>query len=168
MITKPATSNGWLDKYIGEVPENDLQNALMRQTEDSLRLFASLTDDQLDYRYAEGKWNIREIIVHLMDSERVFAYRAMCFARKDQTELPGYDENVYALNSYASQRSLKSLLEEYMVLRTSTVALFANLSPEVVQNSGIANKSVMSVSGLGFAIVGHEAHHVRVIQVRYL
>src|SRR5690606_4823805 len=102
----------------------------------SLKLFSSLTEEQLAFRYAEGKWNIKEIIVHLMDTERVFAYRALRFARNDKTELPGYDENLFAQNSFAFDRSIRSLLEEYIVVRIATVALFSYFDAGVLENRG--------------------------------
>jgi len=168
MITKPQSSNGWLDKYIALVPENNLIEGLKKQTEISLQLYSSLSEEQLLFRYAEDKWNIKEIIVHLMDTERVFGYRALRFSRNDKTELPGYDENLFAQNSYATERSIGSLIEEYVVVRTSTVALFSNLKPETLENRGIANGIDMCGAALGSSILGHEIHHISIIHERYL
>lgn len=168
MITKPQSSNGWLDKYIELVDENNLIEGLKKQTEVSLELYSSLNEEQLLFRYADGKWNIKEIILHTLDTERVFCYRALRFARKDETELPGYDENLFAANSYATERTIGSLLEEYVVVRTATVALFSNMQPKTLEYRGVANKINMSVAALGFAILGHERHHIQIIHERYL
>jgi uncharacterized damage-inducible protein DinB len=168
MISKPTGSNGWLDKYMNLVTEEDLITGFKNQTGQSLQFFSGLTEEQLLHRYAEGKWNIKEIILHLIDTERIFSYRALRFARFDKTELPGYDENLYASNSKATERSIRSLLEEYAVVRTATVALFSNLDSSVLENKGVANGVEMSVSALGFAILGHERHHLKIIEERYL
>jgi hypothetical protein len=168
MITRPTEITSWLKHYIGEVPDQSLLDGFKRQTQVSLGLFSSLTDQQLDFRYAEGKWSVREIIAHLIDSERIFSYRALRFSRKDNTELPGYDENWYIPNSGATERSAKSLIEEYIVVRTSTVALFSNLTDEMLDFVGKANGHHMSARELGFATLGHEMHHIRIIQERYL
>jgi len=168
MITKPPYHNSWLDKYIALVDEDDLITGFKNQTPESLQFYAQLTEEQLLHRYAEGKWNIKEIVLHLIDTERVFGYRALRFARADKTELPGYDENLFAENSFATERSIGSLLEEYAIVRTATVALFSNFKPEVLNNRGMANGFEMSVSALGFAILGHEKHHLQIVRERYL
>lgn len=168
MITKPTSANGWLDKYLNLVTEDDLIAGFKNQTPESLQFYSQLTEEQLHYRYAEGKWNIKEILLHTIDTERIFCYRALRFARFDKTELPGYDENLFASNSNATGRNIRSLLEEYAVVRTATVALFSNLDASVLDNRGIANGVDMSVAALGFAILGHERHHLRIIQERYL
>ncbi len=168
MIRKPKTGNGWVDRYIALVPEDLLLEGLKRQTQESLSLFSSLSEDQLLFRYAEGKWTIKEMLLHLIDTERIFTYRALAFARKDTTSLPGYDENIYAANSHANERDIKNLLEEYIVVRTCTVATFSGFPISSLNNRGIANNVEMSVSSIGFAILGHEMHHINVINERYL
>ena len=111
---------------------------------------------------------MQELMVHLMDFETLFTYRAFAFARKDQTHLPAFDEDAYVKNSFAAERTKQSLMEEYIVVRTATVALFANLSPESLEFRGIANNIDMSVSAIGFATLGHEIHHIGIIHSRYL
>ncbi|HEY8405009.1 MAG TPA: DinB family protein [Flavobacteriales bacterium] len=168
MIKKPTSSNGWLDQYLDLVTEDDLITGFKNQTSESLEFFSGLTEEQLLYRYEEGKWNIKELLVHMMDAERVFCYRALRFARYDQTVLAGYSHNDYVMNSKASERSIRSLLEEYAVVRTATVALFSNFAPEVLDNRGVANGVDMCVAAIGFAILGHERHHLQVIREKYL
>ena len=168
MIKKPNSGNGWVDKYVALVPEESLIEGLKRQTQESLVLLSSLSDEQLNFRYAEGKWTIKEIILHLVDTERIFTYRALAFARKDPNALPGFDENIYAANSHANDRDIKNLLEEYIVVRTCTVATFSGFPESALECRGTANNIDMCVAALGFAICGHEIHHINIIQERYL
>ncbi len=124
--------------------------------------------DKYDYRYAAGKWTIKEIIQHLIDAERVFQYRALRFSRNDATELPGYDENHFAQNSNGNERHLMDLLNEFSLVRHSTLTLFKSFSNEVLKRSGKANGYQTSVAGLGFIILAHQEHHKKVFQERYL
>lgn len=124
--------------------------------------------DKYDYRYAEGKWTIKEILQHLIDCERIFAYRALRFARKDSTPLPGFDENDYVDAIKGSQRSIRDLLTEMAVLRESTLCLFKTFSEEVLQRKGMASGYEVSVRALGFLIIGHQNHHQKIFQERYL
>jgi|JI10StandDraft_1071094.scaffolds.fasta_scaffold405601_2 hypothetical protein len=168
MILKPNSGNGWLDRYIEVVPDSSLLEGFKRQTSETLALISSLTEDQMKFRYAENKWSIKEIMVHLIDTERLFGFRALAFARKDNTHLPAFDEDTYVKNSKADERSVQSILEEYIVVRTATVALYANFTPDVFEFRGIANNVEMSVGALGFGTLGHEIHHVNVIRTRYM
>ena len=124
--------------------------------------------DKYDYRYADGKWTIKDILQHLIDSERVFAYRAMRFARKDFTALPGFEENHYAEIAEGSKRSIRDLLTELAIVRESTLCLFRTFSDATLQLKGIASEREMSVRALGFIIIGHQNHHQKIFQERYL
>ena len=124
--------------------------------------------DKYDYRYAEGKWTIKDILQHLIDSERVFAYRALRFARKDLTPLPGFEENDYANTADGSTRSIRDLLTEMAIVRESTLCLFRTFSDETLQLKGMASEREMSVRALGFIIIGHQNHHQRIFEERYL
>ncbi len=117
--------------------------------------------------YAEGKWTIKEIVQHLIDTERIFVNRALRFVRCDQTELPGYDHNAYVPVSNANKRTLESLLEEYEILRLSTFSFFKQLNLEELQRTGIANGNEISVLAIGFILIGHPTHHFNVIKERY-
>ncbi len=165
---KPTISQGWLDNYIKLVDGEDLIAALTAQRDSTLAFLQSLTEDQWSHRYAPGKWSIKELVVHLSDGERIFAYRALRFARKDSTELPGYEEDHYALHSYADKRSSESLIEEFKAVRDCTIVTFANLEADSLEFMGTANGMQMSANGLGFAIVGHVNHHLRIVKERYL
>lgn len=124
--------------------------------------------DKYDYRYAEGKWTIKDILQHLIDAERIFAYRALRFARNDKTELPGFEENDYVDFAGANKRSIMELLTELAVVRQATLSLFKTFKEEELLRSGIASSNNMSVRALGFVIIGHQNHHQRIFEERYL
>lgn len=166
-IPKPINSSGWLDNYIAEVEGNDLIREMRDLNEYASMLISKLSQEDLAKRYSPEKWSVAEVIVHMMDCERVFAYRALRFARRDKTELPGYDENLFASNSSANNRTASELLREYVAQRNSTIELYCGFSNDMLEQVGAANGIEMSVTGLGFAICGHERHHWRIIQERY-
>jgi uncharacterized damage-inducible protein DinB len=132
------------------------------------QLISNLTEEQLNYRYDTGKWTIRQLVGHLIDSERIFAYRALRFARKDATELASFDENAYADASNASQLNIKDLLKEHWIVRESTLLLFRSFDYKMLDYAGTASKNRMTVRALGYAILGHEMHHLQIIKERYL
>jgi uncharacterized damage-inducible protein DinB len=165
---KPTTSQGWLDNYIKLVDGEDLNIALKEQLDSTMAFLQNLTEDQWSHRYAPGKWSIKELLLHLMDSERIFTYRALTFARKDSTELPGFEENDYALHSNADSRSSASLLEEFKAVRACTIVTFANFQADSLEFVGTANGAKMTTNALGFAIAGHVNHHLRMLKERYL
>ncbi|MDZ4823777.1 MAG: DinB family protein [Flavobacteriales bacterium] len=167
-ITKPTDHNGWLDNYTKQVEGDDLLLLLQDQVDLTIAFYQSLEPAQMDFRYAEGKWTPKEILSHLIDTERVFGYRAMSFARRDKTILPGYDEHLYALTTNASQRHIVAILEEYAAARNSTIHLFKSFDAEMLDERGRANNTEMSVRALGYATLGHELHHLRIIRERYL
>lgn len=154
--------------YIGIVPDDDLLVVLEKNKNTIVDLMHQLSDERLKYVYAEGKWTIKELLLHIIDSERVFAYRILCFLRGEQKELPGYDENVYNENSFANDRSKESLIEEYISVRNSTVSLLKFMNETCIQNKGTANGSISSVNELAYMIAGHELHHLGVIKSKYL
>jgi len=131
-------------------------------------LVESLPVEKLLYRYAENKWTIKEVLVHIIDDERIYAYRAMCFARGEQTPLPGFEQDDYALNSGANERDIDNILEEYEAVRRSTIALFNGLSDSAFTKTGIANNNKVSVRALVYHLAGHELYHINLIKSRYL
>lgn len=156
-------------RYVNLVPnDSDVLHYMYGSGEDIKTNMLLLPDDILHYRYREDKWTIKEVLVHMIDTERIFAYRALCFARNDKTPLPGYEENDYAPASEANKRTIQNILDEYKAVRIATIELFKNFSNEQLQRSGIANNTRMSVCALLYAIAGHEAHHMNVIKERYL
>jgi uncharacterized damage-inducible protein DinB len=133
-----------------------------------IKFVQNIPMDKFDYRYAEGKWTIKDIILHLIDAERIFAYRALRFARKDATPLASFDENIYVDVAHANQRTIQDLLTELAVVRQSTLSLFKSFSEEDLMQIGTASNNPMSVRALGFVIIGHQNHHQRVFLERYL
>jgi len=155
-------------RYIGLVKEANLLEALTAGMGLTIEFFSGIPEERWSHRYAEGKWDIRGILGHMMDTERIFAYRALCIARGETQPLPGYDENLYAVHSNASRRGHEELLQEYATIRTSTIHLFQGLDPNDLLRKGTANARQLSVRAIGYIIAGHELHHMQVIRERYL
>lgn len=154
--------------YIKQVDETDVLQALRLSGFRSLVLIHSIPNEKADHRYADGKWTIREVLCHTLDAERIFAYRALRFARNDKTNLHPFDENTYAPEANAANRSLKKIADEFSHLRASTVDMFEGFSEEMLHRKGTANNNEISVLALGFVIAGHEAHHRKILMERYL
>ena len=160
--------NSYYQPYIDKVEDVELLGALKRNGQSVMSFLKSIDENKLCYRYAEGKWSIKEIILHLIDTERVFAYRALCIARNGKEELPGFDQDIFVLHSHADNRSIDDLLSEYESVRMSTVSLFASFNHKILTAIGIANNSQLSVRAAAFIILGHEKHHLQIINERYL
>jgi hypothetical protein len=154
--------------YINAVTADDVLPVLSAQRESTARFLAGIPESRATFRYAEGKWSLREIIGHLSDSERVFAYRLLRFARGDETPLSGFDENVYVPAGGFERRSLADVSAEFAAVRDGTLALVRSLDDAAVVRRGLANGKAISVGALAWVIAGHEAHHLRVIRERYL
>jgi uncharacterized damage-inducible protein DinB len=157
----------YFERYINHVPELDIIDALQKYDIEYL-LQEKNTLKQIGHQvYAPGKWTIRDIFQHIIDTERIFAYRALRIARNDKTVLPGFDENLFAMNAHGSARKLDELLEEFDVVRKSTIALFHSFSDEDLQREGFIFQSDISVLAIGFTITGHAIHHMNVMKERY-
>ena len=163
-----STVPEWYHNYIKQVKENEVNEAIKANTLASLTFFRSIPDDKWGYRYADSKWSIREMIQHIIDAERVFAYRALCIARGEKGSLPGFDENSYAKHSKGDKRSKEDLLSEFEVVRRSIELLFASFDDEQLSATGVANNNRISVNAIGFIIPGHVQHHMNVLKERYL
>ncbi len=133
-----------------------------------IKFVQNIPMEKFDYRYAPGKWTIKDILQHIIDTERIFAYRALRFARNDQSELPGFEEDYYADEAAGYLRSVQQLLTELAVVRQSTLYLFKTFSEKELLRSGVASGRRMSVRALGFIIIGHQNHHQQIFQERYL
>lgn len=155
--------------YINQVSEEyTLQEELEISLHRLIKFVQNIPMDKFDYRYAEDKWTIKDILQHLIDAERIFAYRTLRFVRNDKTDLPGFEENDYVNAANANDRNIMSLLTELSAVRHSTLLLFKTFSEEELVRQGTANKNLISVRALGFVIIGHQNHHQRVFQERYL
>ena len=157
----------YFDRYINLVPEDHLGEALRNSMTALEQIDINLLSRIGSKVYEPGKWTVKDILQHLIDSERVFAYRALRFARNDKTVLPGFDENTFADNASAELRSLEVILAELEAARTSTRFMFESLDIDRLMRSGTCNGKEISVLGLGFTIVGHQIHHLNVINERY-
>lgn len=172
MITIPRPDKSeyfeYYHKYVLLVPEGNLLEQLRIIHGATRNLVLSLNEDKLNYRYEPGKWSIKEIIIHLADAERVFAYRALRFARKDPTDLAGFDENTYVPASKAAERNITDIMREFETVREATIELLKSFDDEMLARKGTANKREISVRALAYILAGHELHHVNVIKERYL
>lgn len=165
----PDEYHPYYQPYISRVMEShNVLGALRSHQKTVVSFIKGIEKKKLLYRYAEGKWSIKEIILHLIDTERIFAYRALCIARHDKTGLPGFDQDAFVVNSRADGRSVESLLSEYEDVRNATVSLFESFDQKTLTEIGIASNSGLSVRAAGFIIVGHASHHVQIIKERYL
>lgn len=154
--------------YINQVSENDLGEAFQNGTASFLKFLETIPEAKHNYRYAEGKWTIKELLQHIIDGERVFDYRALRFARKDPTPLPGFDENLFAENAKVEKREWADLVEEFRAVRKSSEILFSSFDEEQLHSTGIASNHSNTVLAWGFIIVGHCTHHQKIMQTRYL
>jgi hypothetical protein len=164
---KPSEFNPYYGKYIRKTSGLSL-DSLKSSGEKTISFFKSIPSNKLEYRYADGKWTIKEVIQHLMDAERIFTYRALRIARKDKTPLPGFEQDDYVLPSQANKRSIENLIIEYKAIKAATVTLFDSFSDEMLMELGTASNSPISVRAIGFIIMGHDIHHCEVIKERYL
>lgn len=160
--------SGNFGNYIKEAGDGKLIEELEISLHDFIRFVQDIPMDKFDYRYAEGKWTIKDIIQHIMDAERIFVYRALRFSRNDKTSLPGFEEDDYALNTDSNRRSIQELLTEFSALRHSTLLFYKSLSEEQLKRIGTASNNQISVRALGFVIIGHQKHHQKVFKERYL
>lgn len=155
-------------RYISLVPEGDIRVLLAKQNESTLALLRGLSESQGGYRYAPGKWSIKELVAHLSDAERIFAVRALRFARADETPLPGFEENDYVENGSFDHFPLADIVSGFENVRRATVSLFRLMSTEASKRRGKANNAEISVRALAYVIAGHELHHLNVLRTRYL
>lgn len=154
--------------YVNALGDVNLIEELEISLHDFIRFVQNIPLEKFDFRYAEGKWNIKEIIQHVIDTERIFAYRALRISRNDQTPLPGFDENDYVNNTQAANRSIQDLLTEFSAVRHSNLFLFKSLSEEQLKRIGTASNVAVSVRAIGFIMIGHQKHHLKVFEERYL
>jgi len=155
--------------YIKLLPDDGLLLEHLKENFDKTKEFIlSLSEEKLTYRYAKNKWTIKEILVHIIDDERIYAYRALCFARNDKTELPGFEQDDYATFSNANERSIENILNEYEAVRNATITLFESFDETALLRDGIANKNRATVRALGYHLAGHELHHINIIKEKYL
>jgi uncharacterized damage-inducible protein DinB len=150
------------------IKDGSLLKQLKNNIEKTKELVASLTEEELNFKYSENKWSIKEVLVHIIDDERIYAYRALAFARNDKTNLPGFEQEDYTLYSNAQARTIDNIMKEYEAVRMATITLFNGFSTKGLMRLGTANENKTSVRALGYHIAGHELHHIKIIIERYL
>lgn len=153
--------------YIKLVEPPNVIQTMIKQGQQVYALIRQLSDKKAHFRYEEGKWSVKEIIGHLVDTERIMAYRALCISRGEEKPLPGYDHNDYVVNGQFDQRTLQSLSNEYDALRNANISMFSSYGEQQMQRTGTANDNPVSVRALAFIITGHEKHHLNVLEDKY-
>ncbi len=168
MRPDPSRVGTSFHNYINQVTEDELAEAFDKQSASFVRFLETIPVEKYDYRYAQDKWTIKEVLQHIIDAERIFSYRALRFARKDTTPLSGFDENLFAANAKADARPWDKLAEEFKVVRRSSELLFNSFDEDQLQSNGISSNSPNYVLALGFIVIGHAMHHQKIIKERYL
>jgi hypothetical protein len=153
--------------YIDKVPSGDIRTVLETQGPQTIAALSAISEDRSLYRYAPGKWSIRELMHHVNDSERIFAYRALWFARGLGPELPSFDQDIAVTTGGADQRSWQSIVEEFRAIRAASVTLFNTLPDEAWQRHGVASGNPCTVRALAYIVAGHTAHHMQILRERY-
>jgi hypothetical protein len=160
--------NPYYQRYIGLVPQGDIIQVLESQWPETRSLLSSIPETRGTYRYEPGKWSIKEMVGHMIDTERIFAYRALCIARGDKTPLPGFEQDDYVRGANFDAASLKVQVEEFSFVRHANVMMFKGLQPEVWTRTGTASGNPVTVRALAWIIAGHELHHRAVLKEKYL
>jgi uncharacterized damage-inducible protein DinB len=171
LISKPGPEEypAYAAMYIKWLPDDGrILQHMKDQVPKTEQFVSGIPDEKWNYIYAPGKWTIKEVLVHIIDDERIYAYRALRFGRGDTTDLPGFEQEDYVPYSRANERSVKSILKEYATVRKATLSLFKSFSEEDLARRGTANNHVSSVRGLLYHLAGHELHHLEIIKEKYL
>ena len=158
----------YYEKYVSRVPEGNILETLNEQITATQKVFGEISEEKSKFRYADGKWSIRELLGHIIDTERVFAYRALRFSRNDKTALPGFEQDDFVPNSNHDNVLLKDLVEEFTLVRKSNLKLFASFTEEMWLRIGTASENAMSVRAVAYNLAGHVIHHTNVLKEKYL
>jgi uncharacterized damage-inducible protein DinB len=165
---KDAIAAEFFQGYLDAVKEDDAVKAIKKNTQQFKKFLKQIPKKKIDFAYAEGKWTIKELLQHIIDAERVFTYRALRFARKDATPLPGFDEKTWVAEAQTANRKWSSVVEEFLAVRKSTELLFESFTEDQLLATGTASNSSINVLALGFICAGHANHHINIIRERYL
>lgn len=160
--------NPYYKTYIDKIGDADLLASMEKQLNNFPKFIASIPEDKWAYAYADGKWTVAEALLHIIDTERIFQYRALRFSRNDDSHLPGFDQDLYVPHSNADRRSKDSIIKEYEAVRNASLSLYASFDDTTLLRKGTASGSQMSVAALGFITLGHQRHHRDIIRERYL
>jgi len=170
MIGRPDSSEAapYYFAYINQVTGDNVTSVMESQLQESLAFFSAISEEKSLYRYASEKWSIRQVLNHIVDTERAFAFRALWFARGFETPLPSYDQNVAASGAEADRVAWAAHIEEFRRVRLSTISLFGNMPSEAWLRRGIASDNPFTVRALAYIAAGHVTHHIRILRERYL
>ena len=164
---EPTEYSPYHERYISLVAGNDIVGMLENQRRQMLILLCGRNEDEGDFRYAPAKWSVKEVLGHISDTERIFAYRALRLARGDSTPLPGFEQDDYIRNGPFANRPLAEWIEDYIAVRRATITLFRNLDEQAWSRRGTVNNNEISVRALGYITLGHELHHRRILEEKY-
>jgi hypothetical protein len=168
MRPRPGDYSTYYETYIKLIEGEDILKILNDQSKRTQDILNSFSEHRGNYRYAEGKWTVKEVVGHLLDTERVFAYRALCIARGEKKSLPGFDQDDYVKEGNFNRRELFDLNYEFRLLRESNLLLFRTFTPDMLKLKGFANESSVTVLAILFMIAGHEKHHMNVLREKYM
>jgi hypothetical protein len=170
MDHKPASTeyDAYFETYVRLVPNGDFMASLHKQLDETTVLLANLPEAKPDYRYAAGKWSLKEVVGHMIDTERIMSCRALRIGRGDTTPLPGFDQDIYVENAELQQVSFDSLMNEFSIVRHATILLFRRFTAEAFSRTGFVNQKAITTRALGYIIIGHAMHHCNIIMERYL
>ncbi len=166
-MESPSLYESYFNRYTALVQENSLLEAFEKQDGALNAYLNEISEEKSNYAYATGKWTLKEMLQHMIDTERIFTYRALAIARKDPANLPGFDENLYAEHSVTNRRSWKSLRMEMLAVRVSTRCLFDSFTPAMLESTGTFNNNEGKVNTMGLIIIGHMYHHLKIAGERY-
>lgn len=170
-VTRPAATEyaPHYAKYVAQIPDDvDILDLLERQLGDTVHLLSGVGEERASHRYAEGKWTVKEVVGHMVDTERVFAYRTLCFARGDAGPFPGFDQDRYVENGGFDGRALRDLVGEFVHVRRGNVHMLRALAPDAWAREGVASGVRCTVRAMPFILAGHERHHVQILREKYL
>jgi uncharacterized damage-inducible protein DinB len=165
---QPTEHAAYYNTYISKVEGDNVSDIIAKYSGPLLQFYSSLPEEKADHAYAAGKWTVKELLLHIIDAERIFSYRALRIARKDKTPLAGFDENAYTPASKASQRSLQSLKDEFAAVRKATDLMLRTFDDEQLLQVGTASDQPVTPNAIAFIIFGHMIHHKQILEERYL
>ncbi len=167
MRPRTGDNNPYYDRYISLIGDGDIIETLEEQRKTSEKSLNTFTEEQGNYSYANGKWTVKEVLGHVIDTERIMAYRALAFARNEDQSLPGFEQDDYVAESNFNKRSLVDMINEFRTVRESNIILFKSFDEEILDRRGTASESEVTVLALIYIIAGHEKHHMKILRKKY-
>jgi uncharacterized damage-inducible protein DinB len=164
----PSEYDPYYERYISLVQTDDMAATLQKQAQETRDLLGKVSTEKADFRYAPGKWSVKEVVGHINDTERIMSYRVLRISRGDQTPIEGFEQDDYVAGGKFACRTLDNLLQEFMTIRNATIQLIRHLDPEAAERRGTANQKQISARAVIYIIAGHELHHRRILQEKYL